>query len=179
MPFGVVLLTHILLMIILGNLNSYEILLPFSRQGISDISKFFVWDESIHLITTSLQSIFVGYGGIGSMLVLEGAFASKYVNLEHLNSAHNLCLQLLLDGGIILLLLFVRYLYQIFVFGWKYSKYIAVVDLDAISIFVFLILCSMTGSFISVDRVNEAMFLLMLVLIALNKQMDEVISFCF
>ncbi len=179
MPFGVVILTPILLVIILGSLNSggilSEILSLVSREGISDISRFLVWDESIRLITSSLPRILVGYGGIGSALVLKSAFAAKYVDIEQLDSAHNLFLQLLLDGGIILLLLFVGYLYRIFVFGWKYSRYIAVVDLDVISVFVFLVLCSMTGSFINVNRVNEAMFLLMIVLIALNKQMDEVI----
>lgn len=178
-PLGIALLTPILLMTVLGNLNSREILSKFlslvSRQGGFIESRLMVWDESTRLITSSLSSILIGYGGIGSALVLKSTFAAKYVNLEQLDSAHNLFLQLLLNGGIILLLLFIGYLYRIFIFGWKYSRNIALIDLDAISIFVFLMLSSITASFININRINEAMFLLIIVLIALDKQMNEVI----
>lgn len=170
-PAGIVLLQG--LMFIFINIDFDFDLGILSRQDmiISDLARVMVWNESFSMISASLQSGIFGYGAIGSMDAMGQVFGLQHLDVEQLTSAHNLLLQIFLDGGMILMLVFVLYIFRIASYGLKYAAHIPLQDIDAPSLFSFVLLSGITGSVLSIDRVNETMFLLVLTCAAIDKQM--------
>lgn len=173
LPAGIVLLQGLLFIFIFINIDFAFDLGILSRQdmAISDLARAVVWNESFRMIVASSQFGIFGYGAIGSMDAMQQAFGLYHPDVEQLTSAHNLLLQIFLDGGIVLMLVFVLYIFRIASYGLKYAAYIPLQDIDAPSLLSFVLLSGITGSVLSVDRVNEAMFLLVLTCAAIDKQM--------
>ena len=179
LPFGVIVLQPILLGVAVRYRDALSSLGALSRQGIadSDLSRVFAWLESLRLITASAKSAAIGYGAFGAVERMEAAFGRDHPHLEQLVSAHNLLLQLLLDGGVVLLVVFVGYLGRVAVFGWRHARTLRRRDLDAVAVLGFLVLYGVTGSVVSLDRINETMFVLVLTLVAVDRQLHEAVSF--
>lgn len=176
MPLGIAAAQPFLLLLAIRHRDLVSDLSVLSRQDIvnSDLTRVFAWGESVRLITSSAMTFLFGYGNIGSAKAMENAFARNYPDIEQLVSSHNLLLQLLMDGGVVLLVLFLGYLLRIAAFGWRNARQFRRRDLDAIAILSFLLMYAATGSLVSLDRINEGMFVFVLTLLAIDRQMREV-----
>lgn len=146
-----------------------------SRQNMdtSDLARVAVWAESLRMLMDAPQFTIFGYGAVGAENAMNLAFGQYHPDIEQLTSAHNLLLQILLDGGVVLMLPFLFYIGRITLYGYKYARYIKFQDLDTPAILSFILLSGISGSVISVNRINESMFLVILICAALDKQIQS------
>lgn len=174
LPAGIVLLQGLSYVFINVNIDFAFNLGILSRQDMdtSDLARAAAWNEGLRMITASSQSGIFGYGAIGSAEAMQQAFGQYHPDIEQLMSAHNLLLQILLDGGVALMLAFVFYMARIASYGLKYAEYIPLQDIDAPALLSFVLLSGISGSILSVDRINESMYLLVLICAAIDKQMQ-------
>ena len=174
LPAGIVLLQGLLYVFMNLNIDFVFNLGILSRQDMdtSDLARAAAWNESLRMIMASSQSGIFGYGAIGSVEAMQQAFGQYHPDIEQLMSAHNLLLQILLDGGAALMLAFIFYIARIASYGLKYAKYIPLHDIDAPALLSFVLLSGISGSVLNVDRINESMYLLVLICAAIDKQMQ-------
>jgi len=168
-PISVVLLQCLLLPLGFEFIVDLDI---FSRQDtkISDVTRDIAWNQSFHLAFSSLLHGVLGGGAIGSIDELQRIFGQNFADIEEINSAHNLLLQISLDGGMVLLLIFVFYLIKVAAYGLKYAEHMSFLDADAPALFSFILLYGTSGSVVSVDRVNEIMSIFIMAWVMLDKQ---------
>lgn len=143
-----------------------------SRSGIdaSDQSRVAVWLVSLNMLTESYQSLILGHGSEETANRIEGVFQAWPVEMEILRSPHNMLLELLLDGGIVLAVLFISFIARISIKGWIYSRHLKLSDTGSVAVVSMMLAAGFFASIVDVGRLNEAMFLLMISLMAVNLQ---------
>lgn len=175
LPAGIILIQGLGLIFVLANVEvmSYMGFLARSDTNASDITRGLAWNQSYILITDSIYHATLGYGAMGAANALQQLFAYNYADLEEIVSAHNLLLQIILDGGGLLFAVFVIWIMRITSYGLKYPVHMSFHDVAAPSLLSFILMAGITGSVISVDRVNESMFIMLLSGIAMDRQLRK------
>jgi len=154
-------------------LESAKQVLLLNRQGMSEeLNRATAAAESLRLIKASLLHSLFGYGSFGAAKALEVAILQVYT-AETLDSAHNMMLQILLEGGIVLASIFYLMFVRFYLVAARFIKHFGSVDLDAIAALNYTILGGMTGSILSISRVNESMTVFVLCIIAVNMQIKQ------
>ena len=128
----------------------------FSRDSQSTEARTEIWPVCLIMIFTNVNRFLFGYGEAGSAEVLQTFFRG---NAEEFTAAHNLFLQLFLNGGLLLFLSFLLLLLYICRKGIKLRNVLANEDLGFAYILIFLIAYGITGSLIDFSRINESMFI--------------------
>jgi O-antigen ligase len=132
-----------------------------SRENQGTEARTEIWPICLVLIFSSAQSFLFGYGEAGSGEILQTFFKG---GAEEFDAAHNLFLQLFLNGGLILFLSFLILLIQIWRRGRSMYQALPKESLCFIYLLIFMMTYGITASVIYFNRVNESMFLLIMAL---------------
>lgn len=146
----------------------------FTREGLGGAEgREMAWLVTTNLVLATPLTVLIGYGDAGAMSAMGNIFSTNHYGHETLLSAHNLTLQVLLDGGIVALIIFIGLVLRFTIRGLKRLGNASVSELDAAAVVAFLFMYGISASVIDTGRINETMFLFTIALVALARQLRE------